>query len=200
MFLYETKDHNDHKKASDSREKIKKAENKSQRDVIQRRTGINYYQGDITMGNQIADVVHARVALNDIQRNNAVHFPYHTNVCNHHVPYHMISQNIIDHFLTGKQVGTAISDLNTAINTLTPNADYSIQPFEGHKSPLEISQKFDDAIANIANDPRNLFYSKFHSGDGRGTLIDYPTDQNQQQLNAPILKAYRKALRAARII
>lgn len=162
----------------------------------------NYY---MTGNSIIGDIIHRRVPMRPCEKQNSGEFPAYgdvQNICNHHVPYNRISNNIINNYLYRKTVNTAINRLNNVIVSLNGvGTGYGKIPHIRYRqNHLHMSQEFDDAIANIANDPRNLFYSSYHSGDGRGTLVDFPlTAFPHNPIQDPILNGYEAALTAHNI-
>ncbi len=142
--------------------------------------GAQYMVDNIVTPQSLINVTnHVRVPMRVGEMQAALQFPvggFVQNLCNHHVPYNRISTNIIINYLNGRTVQGAITALNLAIPALNGvGAGYvNIPPLAIRPFNLQMSQEFDDTIANIANDPRNLFYSLYHSGDGGGTLVDYP--------------------------
>lgn len=151
-------------------------------DVIQRATAIHYTNvngnGDINQGSIINAVNHyQRVALRPGERNRAAVFGAGGAVCNHHAPYQMIANAIIRNHLLRKNVVAAIISINNVIDLLnTVGAGFNNIPHVRYFAfYLWMSQEFDDAIANIANDPRNLFYAPVTRGDRGGTQLDWPS-------------------------
>lgn len=152
--------------------------------VIQRQTIINYSNvnpnnGDIQLNSVIWDVYHSRVPLRDVERQLAAVFYPGGDTCHHHAPYHRIESAIRHNFLDGKRVDQAIQSINNIINLLNQvaNGFAPIPHIRFRSFYLMMSEEFDDAIANIANDPRNLFYAPLNKGDGNGTQLDWPVDQ-----------------------
>ncbi len=156
--------------------------------VIQRATFINYNnytpQNDLQLNSQIVGVGHFRVGLRPGERANAAVFGPGGLICNHHAPYFRVSNAIINNWLIGNTVGNAINGINGVIAQLNNvgNGFAPIPPIQFDNFDLIMSQEFDDAIANIANDPRNLFYSPFHRGDAGGTQLDWPTNAARNNL------------------
>lgn len=158
------------------------------------------------MDNQsvITDVNHARVSMSQWEKAHASRHPIGglvQNICNHHVPYYRIYANIRSQYLMNSTVNNAMNNLNNVINNLNALGGPGFIPqiqYVGHDQGM--SQEFDDAIANIANYPSNLFYSRFHSGDGGGRLVDYPLSAPvnipANYIQDPVLNAYRGALTA----
>lgn len=151
-------------------------------DIIQRASVISYTNvngnGDINQGSIINAVNHyQRVGLRPGERGRAAVFGAGGIVCNHHAPYHMIANAIIRNHLLGKTVVIAISSINNVIDLLnTVGAGFNPIPHVRYRAfHLEMTQEFDDAIANIANDPRNLFYAPVTRGDSGGTQLDWPS-------------------------
>lgn len=154
----------------------------SPEDVIQCATTIQYgnlFNFDLQINSIILAVNHyQRVALRDGERQNAFVFNGRVGNCNHHAPYARIASAIVNNWLINQTVGNAINGINGVIALLNGvGAGYAVIPFIQFSRDLNImTQEFDDAIANIANDPRNLFYSPYHRGDARGTQLDWPTN------------------------
>lgn len=155
--------------------------------VIQRESFINYinctFEGDIQHNSQIVRVGHVRVNLRQEERNLAYIFSAGAN-CNHHAPYFRVSNAIINNWLIGRTVENAIIGINGVIAQLNTvgNGFARIPRIEYKRFGLEMSKEFDDAIANIANDPRNLFYSAEHRGDAGGMQLDWPVDHEGNNL------------------
>ncbi len=156
--------------------------------VIQRQTiiiysNVNLNNGDIQLNSFIWDVYHSRVSLRDVERQLAAVFGPGGNTCHHHAPYNGIATAIKHNILVGHTVNQAILLINNAIDQLNQVAGgFGVIPHVAFKTAsLEMSEEFDDAIANIANDPRNLFYAPNHRGDGGGRQLDWPVDANGQK-------------------
>lgn len=157
--------------------------------VIQRHTIIDYtnvnpFTGEIQLNSVIQDAVHWRVNFQQEELDIAAVFGRGGNICHHHAPYNRIKNAIVDNILRWHTVGQAIQSLNHAIGQLNQVANWndSIPDVVFNEFYLMMSQEFDDAIANIANDPRNLFYAPLNNGDGGGRDLDWPVDQARNNL------------------
>ncbi len=158
--------------------------------VIQRQTIINYnnvnpHNGNIRRNSVIRRAFHNRVTLRPEERDHAADFSKKRGkICHHHAPYHRIERAIRHNFLDGKRVNQAILLINNAIDQLNQvaNGFAPIPHIRFRSFYLMMSEEFDDAIANIANDPRNLFYALRPMGDGGGRQLDWPINQDGENL------------------
>jgi hypothetical protein len=133
--------------------------------------------------------------------------------CNHYVPYSKIASAIIEKIKIPPNTNTvdhAVSWMEGL--DLQPEEEFDIYKVKGKKRSPSYSvtagevpevdipainvgggvtaynesildSELDDLIANIANDPRNLFYWPTSTGDSNGTAIDTPTGSGAIKLS-----------------
>lgn len=157
--------------------------NNTEKKVLQAATSTGYNIPNCRHGNSnITWIFHIREPMTQGQKNQAKTNSGYTGgiqtnawqVCNHCVPYAMIA-NQIKNQLQNNSVFAARTYLNNCTAAILgagqvmPNTQKASWFFE-----QDINTTINDAIANIANDPRNLFYWPDHTGDGNGTQVDYP--------------------------
>ncbi|NNC18756.1 DUF4157 domain-containing protein [Corallococcus exiguus] len=142
--------------------------------------------------------------------------------CNHYVPYSKIKSEIIGK-IENKTLGQAVTWLEGLELKLPQKAVFNFSTFgikDGktftvgkvpavniRRGPpangicydeVEFEREIDDLIANLANDPRNMFYWEKSTGDGGGTQIDSPDPRcNTRGVYGVVitrLKDYRRIL------
>lgn len=159
----------------------------------------------------VAAMRHARVDMTNAERHMAAINSGYANVgaapgwCNHHVPYAMICDGVEALLNTAPDLTNSVANV-TAVNVgggvpqaNIPNTGTPLAPTydEG-----VLNDEVDDLVANLANDPRNLFYWPAHTGDGGGTLIDEPWGNGAMPVNTlrGNLHTYQNQLRAQNVI
>jgi hypothetical protein len=120
--------------------------------------------------------------------------------CKHYVGYARVQAAVEQHLVgmtvqqaitwlttrTMKGAGQYWSDVEQQWNPLgaQPVPDIQNQGTLAHPwfDHTHIAGELEDFIANLANDPRNLYYRASSSGDGGGWLIDEPTGTGRRTL------------------
>lgn len=159
----------------------------------------------------IAEMLHARVPMTTWERidaatNSGYRFARHApGACNHHVPYAMVRDGV-------KALLTSAPNLTTSVqNVRRVNVGGGVRgvniPNTGTRAAPTfdedvLNSEIDDMVANLANDPRNLFFWPRHTGDGNGTRIDEPTGRGPMRVNTlrRNLRNYQNLLRRQNVI
>lgn len=183
-----------------------------QRRVIQKLTALAYapaYQRPGT--DQINAVRHARVPMRGWERDQAATNCGYLNAanapgnCNHHVPYAMIHEGVENQLMNVGNLSAAVT-WATGVNigglprSVIPNTGTPAAPTYDEGT---LNTEIDDLIANLANDPQNLFYWPYHTGDGNGTIIDEPIGHGSIVGVGNVrtnLRAYQTLLRGQNVI
>lgn len=144
--------------------------------VIQKQTTLTYKKdSNIGFNNIIEAVDHTRVPMNSAEKGYAKGNSWSNapsgSYCNHHIAYSMI-KNAIKNKIINKKIGVVNSWYNTQANKFgIPKSE--VLDNTGNSRAM-VNREIDDMIANLSNSKLNLFYWPNTTGDGRGTLVDYP--------------------------
>lgn len=126
---------------------------------------------------RINGIAHSRVDMTYRQKNGALRpngyqIPPRA-TCNHCVSYKMI-RNAVNEKLTGVELNDGLNNLN-----LLDEAQHCYFSETNTYDEDSISDMIDNHIANLANNPNNLFYWPYHLGDDNGDAVDYPEFSNK---------------------
>ncbi|WP_211826817.1 hypothetical protein [Kistimonas asteriae] len=162
-------------------------------------------------GDNINAMRHARVSMTNAERNTAAVNSGYVNAgaapgwCNHHVPYAMVRDGIEDMLTTSPDLATAVANAN-GVNVgggipqaNIPNTGTIANPTYDEGT---LNTEIDDMVANLANDPRNLFFWPANLGDAGGTQIDEPVGHGPLPVNnvRGNLRNYQQTLRTQNVI
>lgn len=151
-------------------------DNRQRSNVMQLLTSVSY--GDmplISPESSVEYVAHTRVPMSSDAKDNA-YMPSNYNVppydvCNHHVAYKMVRDGVINK-LTATTISNGLQDIQNTWGTIDAFNFYFTE-YNGFDKE-GVDSQVDDTIDALANTPKNLFYWPFHTGDGNGTVKDYP--------------------------
>lgn len=151
-------------------------DNRQRSSVMQLLTSISYDDmPGIGENCDVRYVAHTRIPMSSAEKSNAYrpngYIVSPNEVCNHHIAYKMIRDSVVDK-LIDRTIGDGLQDIQNTWGVIDAQNYYYAE--EGVFNKEGVDSQVDETIGTLANAPENLFYWPFHTGDGNGTVKDYP--------------------------